>query len=155
MRTILVVDDNKVVRMLNERILAKAGYHVLGAGDGEEALQIALACHPNLILLDMLLPKLSGQDVLYSLKRDPSTAQIPVLVLTGLSQKNRMKLCREGAAGFLEKGTLRQNPQALLAAVRGILDGHNENREPSGQRAPSSCDGDCATKLDSCTSPDR
>jgi CheY-like chemotaxis protein len=133
MRTILVVDDNKVVRMLNERILTKAGYHVLGAGDGEQALQIALACHPNLILLDMLLPKLSGQDVLYSLKRDPSTAQIPVLVLTGLSQKNQMKLCREGAAGFLEKGALLQDPQALLAAVRGILDEHNENREPSGQ----------------------
>jgi len=70
-----------------------------------------------------LLPKLSGQDVLIELKKDPGTRAIPVVVITGLSQKNAARLQVDGAAGFLEKSTLEldKGPERLLAAVEEIL----------------------------------
>src|SRR5579864_4979360 len=76
------------------------------ASDGEEALLIAHDRIPDLILLDMMLPKLGGSEVLRALKKDPVTASIPVIVLSGLAQKNEEKLMQEGAAAFFEKSKL-------------------------------------------------
>jgi len=121
MKTILLVEDSKFLRIANERILVRAGYQVLGAHDGEEALLVARESLPDLVILDMLLPKLSGQEVLQALKKDPSTAQIPVIVLSGMSQKNEQKLKREGASEFMEKGSLLDNPRSLLDAIRRAL----------------------------------
>jgi CheY-like chemotaxis protein len=105
-KTVLLVEDNKAHRLMNERILHKAGYAVLNAGNGEEALQLARDCHPDLILLDMLLPKLGGREVMQALKRELPTAQIPILVLSSLPQSNEEKLREEGAAGYFEKSRL-------------------------------------------------
>jgi CheY-like chemotaxis protein len=69
----------------------------------------------------MLLPKLSGPEVLQKLKADPATAHIPVLVLSSLSRKNEEKLAREGAAAFLEKGPLLENPSLLIHAIKLAL----------------------------------
>ncbi len=117
MKTILLIEDSKFLRIANERILVKAGYQVLSARDGEEALLIARECLPDLVILDMLLPKLGGPEVLRALKKDPSTTHIPVIVLSGMSQKNEQKLKQEGASAFLEKGPLLNNPRALLDAI--------------------------------------
>jgi CheY-like chemotaxis protein len=68
MTKILLVDDSKFLRLATERALAWAGYDVSTAGDGENALQMAREKRPDLILLDMLLPKMSGPDVLKALK---------------------------------------------------------------------------------------
>ena len=65
--TILLVEDSKFLRLATERILTKAGYRVICAGDGDEALVLAGSSVPDLIVLDMLLPKLSGPEVLRSL----------------------------------------------------------------------------------------
>lgn len=81
MRSILLVEDSRFLRRANERVLAKAGYEVVTAADGEEALQLARTKAPDLILLDMLLPKLGGPEVLRALRGDPATAAIPVVVL--------------------------------------------------------------------------
>ncbi len=62
MHTILLVEDSKFLRIATERSLMKAGYTVISASDGDEALLIAAAGHPDLIVLDMMLPKLSGPD---------------------------------------------------------------------------------------------
>ena len=121
MKTVLIIDDSKFLRIANERLLAKEGYQVIGAHDGEEALHMANGQLPNLIILDMLLPKLGGQDVLRQLKSSVSTSHIPVIVLSGMSQRNEEKLKNEGAAAFLEKGPLLKNPQLLLDAVRICL----------------------------------
>jgi CheY-like chemotaxis protein len=121
--TILLVEDSKFLRIATERVLSKAGYTVVSAADGEEALSMAITRLPNLILLDMLLPKLSGPDVLRSLKRDSRTAHIPVVVLSGLPQTNERKLVKDGAAGFLEKGALLEDPSRLLASIRSTLTG--------------------------------
>ena len=116
-KTVLLVDDSKFFRTATERTLAKSGYSVITASDGEEALRVAREKLPGLILLDMLLPKLDGAGVLRRLKAEPATAKIPVLVLTSLSQRNEEKLVKEGAAGFLEKDQLVKDPQPLLQAI--------------------------------------
>ena len=103
---VLLVEDSKFLRLANERVLTKAGYEVCTAEDGEAALRLANEKRPDVILLDMMLPKLSGPEVLRALKKDPLTTSIPVIVLTSLSQKNEEKLLGEGAEAYFEKSSL-------------------------------------------------
>jgi len=123
MTKILLVDDSKFLRLATERALARAGYDVSTATDGEHALEIARERMPDLILLDMLLPKMTGPDVLKALKKDPVTAGIAVVVLTGLSQKNAARLRQDGACAFLEKSELGldKGAEKLLAALTEII----------------------------------
>ncbi len=120
---ILLVEDSKFLRLATERALARAGYEMSSASDGEEALRIAREKMPDLILLDMLLPKISGPDVLKALKKDPATRSIAVVVITGMSQKNAARLREDGAVGFLEKSSLEldKGSEKLLAALGEIL----------------------------------
>jgi CheY-like chemotaxis protein len=124
MTKILLVEDSKFLRLVTERALARAGYTISSAADGDEALRVARETLPDLILLDMLLPKMSGPEVLVALKKDPLTKQIPVVVITGMSQKNAARLQADGAAGFLEKSALEleKGSEKLLAAVREIIE---------------------------------
>src|SRR5580698_4990329 len=103
---ILLVDDSKPILHANQRVLIKAGYEVVCAEDGESALALAREHKPDLILLDMILPKLSGPEVLQHLKSEPATSEIPVVVLSSLSEKNREKLLEAGAEEYLEKNLL-------------------------------------------------
>jgi len=121
---VLLVEDSKFLRMANERALSKAGYVVSTAADGEEALQVANDQLPDIILLDMLLPKISGPEVLRALKGNPATMDIPVIVLTSLSQKNEEKLLHEGAVAYFEKSTLEldKSSDRLAATVETVLD---------------------------------
>ena len=121
METILLVEDSKFLRAATERILTKAGYQVICAGDGDDALELAGSSLPHLIVLDMMLPKLSGPEVLRSLKKNDLTAHIPVVVLSSLSQNNGPKLVQEGADAFIEKGSLLENPRRLLEAIMTAL----------------------------------
>src|ERR1700683_1559331 len=120
---ILLVEDSKFLRMATQRALITAGYEVISSSDGEEALRLAREHLPALILLDVMLPKMSGPDVMRVLKNDPATAAIPVMMLTGLSQKNAKQLEKDGACGFFEKSDsmLGNGPQSLLATVDRIL----------------------------------
>jgi len=123
MMKLLLVEDSKFLRVATERALAKAGYEVICAVDGEEGLRMAREHLPALVLLDIMLPKVSGPDVLKALKKDPATAGIVVMVLTSLSQKNAKALEKDGAAGFFEKSDLMlgRGPSSLVAAVEEIL----------------------------------
>jgi len=87
-------------------LLTKSGFNVVTAQDGEEALRMVHAAAPDIILLDMLLPKLGGQQVLLALKQDPITAGIPVIILSSLSQQNEEKLKKAGATAYFEKAKL-------------------------------------------------
>jgi two-component system, cell cycle response regulator DivK len=120
---ILLVEDSKFLRLATERALTRAGYEVTSASDGEEGLKLARERKPDLILLDMLLPKMSGPDVLGALKKDPLTKGIPVVVMTGMSQKNADRLQADGAAAFLEKSSLglETGSEKLLAALRELV----------------------------------
>jgi CheY-like chemotaxis protein len=120
---VLLVEDSKFLRLANERVLTKAGYRVTVAPDGEEALRVARKELPDVILLDMMLPKLSGPEVLRKLKESPATSSIPVIVLTSLSQRNEEKLIQEGAAAYFEKSALDldKNSDRLAATVESVL----------------------------------
>ena len=120
---ILLVEDSKFLRMATERALRAAGYEVFSASDGEQALRLAREQVPALILLDVMLPKMSGPDVLRVLKNDPMTAAIPVMMLTGLSQKNARQLEKDGASGFFEKSDsmLGNGPDSLLSSIDQLL----------------------------------
>jgi len=123
-KTVLLVEDSKVQKLQNERILHKAGYSVLTADDGEQALRLAHEKIPDLILLDMLLPKLGGPEVLHALKQDETTARIPVIVLSSLSQTNSAKLKGEGAADYFEKSRLTADElgaEAFVEVVARVL----------------------------------
>jgi len=102
-RQVLIVDDYPGARYLRSRILSDAGYEVLEASNGSEALDLARAIAPVLILLDVNLPDISGLEVCEELKRDPVTTGIPIIMITGawLSQKDRQQGLASGADAYL------------------------------------------------------
>jgi len=120
---ILLIDDSRFLRVSNERALTRAGHQVTTASDGEEGLRLAIDQHPDLIVLDMMLPKLSGPDVLHALRKSPATATIPVMVLTSLPQSNEGRLITEGATAYFEKSllTLDQGSTQFVDAVEKML----------------------------------
>jgi twitching motility two-component system response regulator PilH len=122
---ILLIEDSKFQRIANERALVKAGFAVIQALDGEDGLRAARENIPDLILLDMMLPKMSGLDLLRALKSDVLVKHIPVIVLSGLGQANEAKLLAEGAAAFLVKSEKlsANNAAVLVQAVEGVLAG--------------------------------
>src|ERR1700680_3507560 len=128
---ILLAEDSKFLRIATERALARAGYEVYSAGDGEEALRMAREKVPDLILLHMLLPRMSGPEVLAALQKDGLTKEIPVAVITGMSQKNEERLRKEGASGFLGKTRVEmvKGSEKRLMAMREIL--HRVTTEPT------------------------
>lgn len=129
MKTILLVEDSRFLRLMNQRALSRAGYNVVLAADGEEAVQLALEKAPDLILLDLLLPKLSGPQVLRSLRKNYLTDRIPVVVLSSLPQSNESRLKKEGATAYFDKSKLdlHRDCDSLVQIVTRILGG-----KPSG-----------------------
>lgn len=123
MKSILLVEDSRFLRLATEKALIRAGYAVMSACDGEEAVRMACETAPDLILLDMLLPKMGGHEVLYALRNNPLTAFVPVIVLSSLAQKNETKLMKAGATAYLEKSKLEldHNAESLLQIVKRML----------------------------------
>jgi len=116
---IMVVDDQADIRSLLKYCLEKEGYHVLLAGDGLEALEKARVEKPDLIILDLGLPKMDGFGVLERLKGDAETSVIPVIVLTAYKyEENRARSFELGAVGFVPKPF---SPRKLVAEVGKIL----------------------------------
>src|ERR1700732_1191723 len=120
MLTILLVDDNVHLQIAFKKVLSSSGYRVELAGDGEEALRLAHSVRPDVILLDMLLPKLGGVEVLRALKSDRTTATIPVIALSGLPMSNESRLRRDGAISYLQKSNL-EDLDVLLQAIDHAL----------------------------------
>jgi two-component system, OmpR family, phosphate regulon response regulator PhoB len=138
MKRILLVEDSRFLRAMSERSLTRAGYSVVTAADGEEAVRVALERAPDLVLLDMLLPKLSGPDVLRFLRNNPSTVAIPVVVLSSLPQSNEARLKKEGATAYFDKSKLRlqQSSDSLVQLVRKVL-GEESTKEGTAASAES------------------
>jgi CheY-like chemotaxis protein len=116
MLTILVVDDNLHLQVAFKKILTSSGYRVVVAGDGEEGLRLASTTRPDVIVLDMMLPKLSGLEVLLALKAGSTTKRIPVIALSGLPVSNEARLRRDGAISYLQKSNL-EDLDVLLQAI--------------------------------------
>jgi signal transduction histidine kinase/DNA-binding response OmpR family regulator len=116
---VLVVDDDSTVRGIMERFLVRAGFAVITAAGGLEALARAREAHPSAITLDALMPDLDGWTVLAALKGDPALADIPVIVVTILDEKSRgMAL---GATDYLVKPIDRERLLAVLNSCTGRI----------------------------------
>jgi CheY-like chemotaxis protein len=86
---VLLAEDDRILRKAGETSLTRKGYCVIPAVDGEDALEKAFAHRPDLILLDVMMPKMDGFDVLARLKSDAATRDIPVIMLSNLEQRGR------------------------------------------------------------------
>jgi two-component system, cell cycle response regulator DivK len=135
---ILSVEDSWFLRTEIERALTKRGYEVISVADGREVLPLARSESPSLILLDMMLPGLDGTCVLKALKQDAVTAAIPVIILSGLSQRNEAKLRRSGAAAYVEKSSLGldKSADALISVVETTIATSTRNRCAAEDRSP-------------------
>jgi two-component system cell cycle response regulator DivK len=119
MKRILIADDKATSRELLRTVLERQGYEVMEAADGEEALQKALAETPDLILLDLQMPRRTGYEVLCELKKDPRHAALPIIALTASAmQGDRERALAAGFTGYLAKPValvqLREEIQRLL-----------------------------------------
>jgi len=104
---ILLAEDDRILRKAGETALRKKGYDVIAAVDGEDALAKAREDPPDLVLLDVMMPKVHGFDVLRGLKGDPRLRDIPVIMLTNLEQPSDMQRAADGGAfGYLVKSNL-------------------------------------------------
>ena len=97
--TVLVVDDVPTNVMLVQAILKKEGYTLLTTDSGAKALRIAQERHPNLILLDIMMPEMDGYEVLQHLKSNPETNNIPVIIMSALSNRICNKTFPTGRIG--------------------------------------------------------
>jgi CheY-like chemotaxis protein len=95
---VLLAEDDRILRKAGETTLRRKGYAVIPAVDGEDALAKALAHKPDLILLDVMMPKMQGFDVLARLKSDASTRDIPVIMLSNLEQESDIQRSIDGGA---------------------------------------------------------
>ncbi len=115
MPTVLVVDDEPTIRTLIRAVLERTEYSVVEAVDGVSALEVAGKLRPDLILLDIALPRLSGLEVCRRLKGDSATASTPVILLTGFVQQAEREAGKQaGAEGFIAKPF---SPAALLKRI--------------------------------------
>jgi two-component system alkaline phosphatase synthesis response regulator PhoP len=114
-RKVLIVDDEQYIRQLVNRALG-GDYTVVEASDGEEAINIARQLKPDLILMDILMPKLDGYTACHEIKRDEATSAIPVVMITGIGYELNKELAEKlGADGYITKPF---NLQELMDKVK-------------------------------------
>jgi two-component system cell cycle response regulator DivK len=118
-RTILYIEDNEYNRKIVRQLLGRTSYRLVEANDGEAGVAIAQREIPQLILMDVQLPKMSGLDATRVLKADPRTGHIPIIVITSFALSgDREKAAAAGADNYLAKP---YSPRELLTLVRQYL----------------------------------
>lgn len=119
-KTILLVDDDLTLREMYEERLKSEGFTIVQASNGEEALSKAKDIKPNLILLDIMMPKINGFDVLKGLKADSELKDIPVIILTALIQDiDRVQGDKLGAADYIVKSETM--PGEVITKIRNAI----------------------------------
>lgn len=117
---IVLVEDDEFLSSMYETKLTKTGYESHIAHDGQEGWDLILAEKPDLVLLDILLPKMSGFEVLEKMKADPELKKIPVILLTNLSQRNDVEKGLElGANDYLIKAHF--TPNEVVMKIQKLI----------------------------------
>jgi CheY-like chemotaxis protein len=120
MKQILVIEDNAVAANLYRLALSNAGYEVSVATDGESGLAAAARTHPDLVLLDLMLPKVAGLEVLRQIRSNPELAGVPVMVTSNAYTAPRLDELRDaGATQILTKAKI--SPKELARVVSATL----------------------------------
>lgn len=116
---VLIADDNQPNRELLEAYLLDENYEILMAADGEQTMSMVEEQHPDIILLDIMMPRLSGYEVCERLKQNPETRKIPILMVTALNEMGDIeKAIEKGCDDFLKKPV---NRLELQTRVRSLL----------------------------------
>lgn len=127
-KKILAVDDEKHIVRLVQVNLERQGYEVITANDGKEALEKVASEHPDLLVLDVMMPYMDGFEVLQTLRRNPETAEIPVIMLTAKAQDaDVFRGWQSGVDLYLTKPF---NPMELISFVKRIF--NSMDQETSG-----------------------
>ena len=118
-QTVLVVDDDPVIQRLLQVNFEMDDYIVLTAGDGEEGLQRAREDRPDIVLLDVMMPKMDGIAVAKALRGDPDTAELPIIMLTAKAQAADIQAGRDvGVDIYVTKPF---DPLELIETVKGLI----------------------------------
>ncbi len=129
-RTILVVDDEPGIVQIARDYLDRAGFRVITAGDGTTAVRIARSERPHLLVLDLMLPGMDGLDVTRTLRQDPATRKLPIIMLTArVEEADRLVGLELGADDYITKPF---SPRELVARVRAVLRRSEDNPAPGG-----------------------
>jgi CheY-like chemotaxis protein len=129
---IVLIEDNRLTKTINEHLLIETGYDVSTAEDGERGLKLVQSALPDVVLLDVLLPKLSGEEVLQRLKHEPATADIPVIIITGLNRSYEEHFRHEGVFAFLHKSQLLDDIEPLLELLLQIKPRNRQQKTLNG-----------------------
>ena len=119
MKTVLYVEDNEFNRKIVRQLLIRTSYRLIEAVDGEAGVATAREAVPDLVIMDIQLPKMSGLEATRQLRADPVTAPIPVIVITSFALAGDEEKAREaGAAAYLAKP---YSPRELLQMIRQLV----------------------------------
>ena len=117
-KTVLYVEDNEFNRKIVRQLLVATTYRLLEATDGEQGVALAVDAQPDLILMDIQLPKLSGLDATRRLRQDPRTARIPIIAVTSFALGgDDQKALEAGASAYLAKP---YSPRQMLELIRKL-----------------------------------
>lgn len=117
---ILIVEDDPILLRMYSEKLGFEGYQVMSAKDGEEALKVAIESRPAMVLLDIMLPRMSGTDFLERLRQNPEGKNIPVIALTNLAEEEeRQKAIKLGVKEYLVKAM--QTPEQVVEKIKKYL----------------------------------
>jgi CheY-like chemotaxis protein len=120
-KRVLVVDDDRIIRLIEQRMLEASGFEVACAADAEEGLALARASRFDLYLLDVTMPGMSGFELARHLAQDESTRAVPIIFATGLDEReNAHEGFKAGASFYLTKPF---SATTLMTMVRAALDG--------------------------------
>lgn len=130
---ILVVDDSPTALRITSELLSESGFDVITASDGEEALEVADRDHPNLIVLDIILPRKNGFQVCRKLRSQANTEGVGIVMLSSKNQDHdRQWAERQGADGYLTKP---YNADELLRCINSVLTKVDSDSDVSSQSA--------------------
>jgi CheY-like chemotaxis protein len=127
---VLIIEDDQLIQRMYDKIFSFEKYEVITASDGEEGLEKARTTNPTIILLDVMMPKMNGMEVLEKLKLDPETKAIPVIMLSNLAGENDVETAlSKGAVKYIIKSEY--DPKEVADMVEEVIKGYTRDAIPS------------------------
>lgn len=127
---VLIIEDDQLIQRMYDKIFTFEKYEVITASDGEEGLEKARTTNPTIILLDVMMPKMNGMEVLEKLKQDPATKSIPVIMLSNLAGENDVETAlSKGAVKYIIKSEY--DPKEVADMVDEVIKGYTRDDIPA------------------------